>query len=94
VRGSVSASGGHVTESILREKLSNIGLRADIDYNNNDVKIGDDEIIEDGKRKKKTRAYDFIIPYKIDNWEPKPKLFIQSQFYAGDSGSVSHKVVD
>lgn len=94
VRGSVSASGGHVTESILREKLSNIGLRADIDYNNNDVKIGDDEVIEDGKRKKKTRAYDFIIPYKLDNWEPKPKLFIQSQFYAGDSGSVSHKVVD
>lgn len=94
VRGSVSASGGHVTESILRDKLSKIGLRADIDYNNNDVKIGDDEVIEDGKRKKKTRAYDFVIPYKIENWEPKPKLFIQSQFYAGDSGSVSHKVVD
>lgn len=94
VRGSVSASGGHVTESILREKLAKIGLRADVDYNNNDVKIGDDEVIEDGKRKKKTRAYDFVIPYRIENWEPKPKLFIQSQFYAGDSGSVSHKVVD
>lgn len=94
VRGSVSASGGHVTETILREKLSKIGLRADIDFNTTDVKIGDDEVIEDGKRKKKTRAYDFVIPYRIDNWEPKPKLFIQSQFYAGDSGSVSHKVVD
>lgn len=94
VRGSVSASGGHVTETILREKLSKIGLRADIDFNTTDVKIGDDEVIEDGKRKKKTRAYDFVIPYQIDNWEPKPKLFIQSQFYAGDSGSVSHKVVD
>lgn len=66
VRGSVSASGGHITEDILREKLQVIG----------------------------PRAYDFIIPYKIDGWEPKTKLFIQSQFYAGDSGSVSHKVVD
>ena len=94
VRGSVSASGGHITESILREKLSKIGLQADIDFNTNDVKVGDDEVIEDGKRKKKTRAYDFVIPYRIENWEPKPKLFIQSQFYAGDSGSVSHKVVD
>lgn len=94
VRGSVSASGGHVTENILRDKLSAIGLRANTDFNINDVTIGDDEIIENGKRKKKTRAYDFIIPYQIDNWEPKPKLFIQSQFYAGDSGSVSHKVVD
>lgn len=94
VRGSVSALGGHVTETILREKLSKIGLRADIDFNTTDVKIGDDEVIEDGKRKKKTRAYDFVIPYRVNNWEPKPKLFIQSQFYAGDSGSVSHKVVD
>ena len=94
VRGSVSALGGHVTESILREKLSKIGLQADIDFNTNDVKVGDDEVIEDGKRKKKTRAYDFVIPYRVENWEPKPKLFIQSQFYAGDSGSVSHKVVD
>ncbi|MDO7440343.1 hypothetical protein Q5X54_08630 [Acinetobacter baumannii] len=94
VRGSVSASGGHITESLLREKLEKIGLRANIDYNNNDVKIGDDEVVEDGKRKKKTRAYDFVIPYQLENWAPKPKLFIQSQFYAGDSGSVSHKVVD
>lgn len=94
VRGSVSASGGHITEAILREKLSKIGLRADVDFNTNDVKIGNDEIIEDGKRKKKTRAYDFVIPYRIENWEPKPKLFIQSQFYTGDSGSVSHKVID
>ncbi|MDX7989211.1 hypothetical protein FE392_18170 [Xenorhabdus sp. 12] len=94
VRGSVSASGGHITEDILREKLTKIGLRPNSDFNINDVTIGEEEIIEDGKRKKKTRAYDFILPYKIDDWEPKPKLFIQSQFYAGDSGSVSHKVVD
>ncbi len=94
VRGSVSASGGHITEDILREKLARMGLRPHSDFNINDVTIGEEEIVEDGKRKKKTRAYDFILPYKIDGWEPKPKLFIQSQFYAGDSGSVSHKVVD
>lgn len=94
VRGSVSASGGHITEDILREKLVGMGLRPNSDFNVNDVTIGEEEIVEDGKRKKKTRAYDFIIPYKIDGWEPRPKLFIQSQFYAGDSGSVSHKVVD
>ena len=94
VRGSVSATGGHITEDLLREKLLNMGLQPDSDFNTNDVTIGEEEIVEDGKRKRKTRAYDFILPYKIDNWEPKPKLFIQSQFYAGDSGSVSHKVVD
>ncbi|GHA19670.1 hypothetical protein [Oceanisphaera arctica] len=94
VRGSVSASGGHIPENTLREKLSKIGLRPNSDFNTNDVNIGEEEIVEDGKRKKKTRAYDFILPYNIDNWAPKPKLFIQSQFYAGDSGSVSHKVID
>lgn len=40
----------------------------------------------------KTRAYDFVLPYRTPGWSPS--LFIQSQFYAGDSGSVSHKVVD
>lgn len=94
VRGSVSATGGHITEDLLREKLVAMGLRPNSDFNTTDVKVGEEETVEDGKRKKKTRAYDFILPYKIDNWEPKPKLFIQSQFYAGDSGSVSHKVVD
>lgn len=38
------------------------------------------------------RKYDFIIPYQ--SRESGLKIFIQSQFYAGDSGSVSHKVVD
>ncbi|MBA5603212.1 hypothetical protein H1224_19365 [Pectobacterium aroidearum] len=94
IRGSVSASGGHITEDILREKLTKMGLRPNSDFNVNDVTIGEEEIIEDGRRKNKTRAYDFILPYRIDGWEPKPKLFIQSQFYAGDSGSISHKVVD
>jgi hypothetical protein len=94
VRGSVSASGGHITEEILREKLQAIGLRPELDYNTADVTIGEQMIVKDNKRRKKTRAYDFILPYNIQGWEPKPKLFIQSQFYAGDSGSVSHKVVD
>ncbi|HEK2088991.1 TPA: hypothetical protein SMS45_004358 [Pseudomonas aeruginosa] len=40
----------------------------------------------------KTRAYDFVLPYKTPGWTPS--IFLQSQFYAGDSGSVSHKVVD
>ena len=49
---------------------------------------------EDGqeKVKVKTLAYDFILPYHVGGW--KPQVFIQSQFYAGDSGSVSHKNVD
>ncbi|HHA1789819.1 TPA: hypothetical protein ACOEBP_004916 [Enterobacter ludwigii] len=94
VRGSVSASGGHAPEKILRNKLYDIGLRPDIDFNIADVNIGEQEVVEEGKRRKKTRAYDFIIPFRIPSWEPKAKLFIQSQFYAGDSGSVSHKVVD
>jgi hypothetical protein len=94
VRGSVSASGGHITEDILREKLQAIGLRPELDYNTADVTIGEQEVVEAGKRRRKTRAYDFILPYNIQGWAPKAKLFIQSQFYAGDSGSVSHKVVD
>ncbi len=40
----------------------------------------------------KTRAYDFVLPYRTPGWSPR--IFVQSQFYAGDSGSVSHKVVD
>ncbi|WEK33042.1 MAG: hypothetical protein P0Y58_12915 [Candidatus Pseudomonas phytovorans] len=40
----------------------------------------------------KTRAYDFVLPYNTPGW--CQSVFIQAQFYAGDSGSVSHKVVD
>lgn len=94
VRGSVSATGGHLPENILRDKLNTIGLLPGKDYNTSDVTIGHELVAEGGKQKKKTRAYDFVLPYQISGWEPKPKLFIQSQFYAGDSGSVSHKVVD
>ncbi len=43
-------------------------------------------------KKIKSRAYDFILPFRT------PGVFrrvcVQSQFYAGDAGSVSHKNVD
>ncbi|MDB5086876.1 MAG: hypothetical protein JWR09_870 [Mucilaginibacter sp.] len=42
--------------------------------------------------KNKTRAYDFVLPFNVEGWNQK--VFIQCQFYAGDSGSVSHKNVD
>lgn len=53
VRGSVSASGGHAPEKILRDKLAIIGLRPDIDFNTSDVNIGEQEVVEEGKRRKK-----------------------------------------
>ncbi len=110
VRGSVSATGGHEPEEILREKMSEWGLRPRIDFNTTDV-IVDDKLrtlpaaIEPGLTeliknadpstdtpRAKTRAYDFVIPFRNSCWHPR--IFIQSQFYAGDSGSVSHKNVD
>ena len=42
--------------------------------------------------RRKTRAYDFVRPFNRPGWEQR--IFIQCQFYAGDSGSVSHKNVD
>lgn len=68
------------------------GLRANYDYNMQDVEIG--QIIGDIQANSdiKKRKYDFILPYESRN--DGAKIFIQSQFYAGDSGSVSHKVVD
>lgn len=86
VRGSVSASGGHEPEEILRDRMKEWGLQREIDFNSNDVIVGEVD------KKSKTRAYDFVLPYNIESWDQK--LFIQSQFYAGDSGSVSHKNVD
>ena len=44
------------------------------------------------KAQAKTRAYDFALPCRVPGWHPQ--LLVQSQFYAGDSGSVSHKNVD
>ncbi len=106
VRGSVAASGGHDPEELLRRRLAEWGLQADIDYNSADVKLlssfgtvipeeessnySDNQ--ETPKIRKKTRAYDFTLPFRTPGW--KPKIFIQCQFYAGDSGSVSHKNVD
>ena len=88
IRGSVSASGGHDPENILRELMTSWGLESEIDFNTTDVVIGK----EGTGRKVKTRAYDFVLPYNLENWEAQ--IFIQCQFYAGDSGSVSHKNVD
>jgi len=88
IRGSVSASAGHEPETILRERFVEWGLSPDIDFNTVDVVVGK----QTENRKTKTRAYDFVLPYKTAGWEPR--LFIQCQFYAGDSGSVSHKNVD
>lgn len=92
VRGSVMASGGHDPEIHLRKRLIEWGLQPDIDFNLNDVVV----LGEKSDRERKSRAYDFVIPYKTVGWDPgwNNRIFIQCQFYAGDSGSVSHKNVD
>ena len=91
-RGSITATQGHIPEARLRSYMDDWGLKAGSDYNEQDVEIG--ELLEgmpaDDKVKK--RKYDFIIPYQ--SRREGAKVFVQSQFYAGDSGSVSHKVVD
>jgi hypothetical protein len=92
VRGSVMASGGHDPERILRELMSDWGLTADVDFNTADVVVID----ADHDPEAKTRAYDFVLPYRTPGWKDgwDSRIFIQCQFYAGDSGSVSHKNVD
>lgn len=91
-RGSITATQGHIPENILRSYMTDWGLRAETDYNTQDVELGQllGDIVVNPQIKK--RKYDFIIPYQSRN--SGTKIFIQSQFYAGDSGSVSHKVVD
>ena len=91
-RGSITATQGHIPETILRAYMTEWGLEAGEDYNTQDVEIG--QILGDieANPEIKKRKYDFIIPYQ--SRESGSKIFIQSQFYAGDSGSVSHKVVD
>lgn len=89
VRGSVSASGGHDPEDMLRERLREWGLESGVDFNLSDVVIAEETT---GSRRKKTRAYDFVLPFNAPNWSQR--IFVQCQFYAGDSGSVSHKNVD
>jgi hypothetical protein len=90
IRGSVTASGGHDPEQLLREMMADWGMKQGVDFNNDDVVIDSSEAKKSGRTK--IRKYDFLLPYKSHGWQPG--LFIQCQFYAGDSGSVSHKNVD
>ena len=90
-RGSITAKTGHEPERKLRSYMADWGLNAGIDYNNDDIDIY--ELLGIKKKKNdKARKYDFIVPFRSKS-EGK-KIFVQCQFYAGDSGSVSHKVVD
>lgn len=92
VRGSVSASGGHEPEAFLREHLTAWGLEPDEDFN-----LADAIVDGEGRgRDEKTRAYDFVLPFRTAGWSSgwNDRILMQSQFYAGDSGSVSHKNVD
>jgi hypothetical protein len=99
VRGSVAASGGHDPEALLRSRLVEWGLQADVDFNLADAALADlpglvipVEGEETTRVRVKTRAYDFVLPFRTPGW--RPQVFVQCQFYAGDSGSVSHKNVD
>ncbi len=91
-RGSITATQGHVPELILRKYMDEWGMIAGFDYNEQDVTLGDFFGETETKDNLKKRKYDFILPYKSRN--EGGKIFVQCQFYAGDSGSVSHKVVD
>lgn len=90
VRGSVSASGGHIPEDLLREMMLSWGMERGVDFNLEDVIVEYPQNVAGNNSK--TRAYDFVLPYRTEGWQPH--IFIQCQYYAGDSGSVSHKVVD
>lgn len=91
-RGSITAAQGHIPEETLRSYMTEWGLKEGEDYNTQDVEIGQIIGEVEASPEVKKRKYDFIIPYR--SREHGAKIFIQSQFYAGDSGSVSHKVVD
>jgi hypothetical protein len=96
VRGSVAATGGHEPENILRQLMTEWGLAEGTDFNAADVRLNDElhiarEVVQ-GSQKVKTRAYDFALPYRVAG--RSRSVLIQSQYYAGDSGSVSHKNVD
>lgn len=90
IRGSVTASGGHDPEQMLRGMMTDWGMKQGVDFNNDDVVIASPAAKKAGRTK--IRKYDFLLPYKSTSWQSG--LFIQCQFYAGDSGSVSHKNVD
>lgn len=91
-RGSITATTGHDPEEILRARMVEWGLIANEDFNTQDISVASllGDINADANIKK--RKYDFIIPFT--SREEGAKLFIQCQYYAGDSGSVSHKNVD
>ena len=91
-RGSITATQGHIPEAILRGYMTDWGLKAETDFNTQDVELGQLLGDIDINPQIKKRKFDFIIPYQ--SRKEGAKVFIQSQFYAGDSGSVSHKVVD
>lgn len=90
-RGSITAKAGHEPERILRSYMADWGLKAGTDFNTDDIDVHKFLGIKKQKNEK-SRKYDFIVPFHSKS-EGK-KLFVQCQFYAGDSGSVSHKVVD
>ncbi|MBD9653763.1 hypothetical protein IB239_02925 [Pseudomonas sp. PDM12] len=77
----VIVRGDELSDSDLQEAASD--LKED----------GEEKILDDlSADPTKTRAYDFVLPYGTPGWGWS--IFVQAQFYAGDSGSVSHKVVD
>jgi hypothetical protein len=99
IRGSATASGGHHPEEQLRSQMEEWGLIRGTDFNVRDVDarelaaICNTELTSEASEKaQKSRAFDFVLPYKVEG--RGPRLLIQGQFYAGDSGSVSHKNVD
>lgn len=98
IRGSLSATGGHEPENILRKLMREWGLNDNIDFNMVDhiiepIELNDNKVeVIKVKNKRKTRAYDFVLPLTADIVQHR--ILVQSQFYAGDSGSVSHKNID
>ncbi|MDD5717116.1 MAG: hypothetical protein PHW64_04870 [Sulfuricurvum sp.] len=98
IKGSVTSSGGHIPENMLRNMMEEWGMKIDADFNSKDILIKD-LIDEEGLSSEevkitKTRAYDFVLPYKSRGRNNADRLLIQCQFYAGDAGSVSHKNID
>lgn len=59
IKGSASASGGHIPEDILRGKMERWGMERGVDFNLNDV-ILEETTSSDAS---KTRAYDFVLPF-------------------------------
>ena len=99
VRGSATASGGHEPEDALRLEMERWGLQRGHDFNTSDVSAmklyeicGSMPSRSIEAKAKKSRAFDFVVPFAVPGL--MPRLLVQGQFYAGDSGSVSHKNVD